>query len=191
MTSLTKRRPTVSSVIAVMALAVAMSGTAVAATSAANGDNLIKKNTLSGNRLRNHTVTGKQINLKKLGTVPVAARANSLPKLKWHPLTLQNGWTLYSNFYGAPAYTKDAEGFVHFRGAIDGSSSTSDTFASLPAGFRPITQGIWLRPPSTNGDSVPHLVDIFVSGGGGMTAEPDGTANKTFVSLEGVNFYVG
>jgi hypothetical protein len=42
-----------------------------------NGDTLIKKGSLSGDRLRNHTVTGKQINLGKLGKVPNARQADS------------------------------------------------------------------------------------------------------------------
>jgi hypothetical protein len=65
-----------STILAMVALVVAASGTAVAATKLANGDKLIKKGTLSGNRLRKHTLTGAQINVKKLGTVPKAANAN-------------------------------------------------------------------------------------------------------------------
>ncbi|HXO07538.1 MAG TPA: hypothetical protein VN880_05875 [Solirubrobacteraceae bacterium] len=65
-----------STILAIVALVVAASGTAVAATKLANGDKLIKKGTLSGNRLRKHTLTGTQINVKKLGTVPKATNAN-------------------------------------------------------------------------------------------------------------------
>lgn len=54
---------------------IALGGTAFAAVS---GDSLIKKNSLSGNRLKNHTVTGTQVNLGKLGTVPTATNASSL-----------------------------------------------------------------------------------------------------------------
>lgn len=69
------RRPSASLVVAVVALAVALSGTAIAATGRVSGDKLIKPGSLSGNRLRSHTVTGKQINLAKLGTVPSASQA--------------------------------------------------------------------------------------------------------------------
>jgi hypothetical protein len=66
-------------VVATVALVVALSGTAMAGSALlkANGDAIIKKGTLSGNRLRKHTVTGKQINLTKLGTVPASTYANS------------------------------------------------------------------------------------------------------------------
>ena len=64
-------------IVALIALIFAMSGTAVAATHLVSGDNLIKKYTLSGNRLRNHTLTGAQIKLSALGKVPSAAQADS------------------------------------------------------------------------------------------------------------------
>jgi hypothetical protein len=71
------RRPSPALVIAVLALLTASSGAAVAAGSSSNGDALIERGTLSGDRLRNHTLTGKQINLNKLGTVPSARHAAS------------------------------------------------------------------------------------------------------------------
>jgi hypothetical protein len=70
------RRPSASMVVASIALVVASTGTAIAAGQV-SGDKLIKKNSLSGNRLRKHTVTGTQINLAKLGTVPIASMAGS------------------------------------------------------------------------------------------------------------------
>ncbi len=76
MKSVLHRRPSASLVVSIIALVVAMSGTAIAASHLVNGDKLIKKHSLSGNRLRNHTLTGKQINLKKLGKVPSAKNAD-------------------------------------------------------------------------------------------------------------------
>ena len=70
--ALSRRRPSASMMVALAALFVALGGSAVAATLASNGDLLIKKQTLSGNRLRNHTVTGTQVHLAKLGKVPSA-----------------------------------------------------------------------------------------------------------------------
>jgi hypothetical protein len=55
--------------VAIAALVVAASGTAVAASSLVSGDKLIKKGSLSGNRLRNHTITGTQVNLSKLARI--------------------------------------------------------------------------------------------------------------------------
>jgi hypothetical protein len=70
-----RRMPSPSIVISIVALLVAASGTAVAA-STLSGDSLIAKRSLSGNRLRNHTITGTQVNLGKLGKVPSAKNAD-------------------------------------------------------------------------------------------------------------------
>ena len=71
------RRPSASMVVAMAALLVALSGTAVAAGHLARGDSLIAKKSLSGNRLRNHTLSGTQINLSKLGKVNSAKKADT------------------------------------------------------------------------------------------------------------------
>ncbi len=72
-----RRRPSAAMVVAILALVVAASGTAVAATKLVNGDSLIKKNSLSGNRLRNRSVTGAKIKVGSFGTVPSATHATS------------------------------------------------------------------------------------------------------------------
>jgi hypothetical protein len=77
MKSLWKQLPSPSMVVALTALVVALGGTAVAATQLFSGDKLIKPNSLSGNRLRKHTITGTQVNLKKLGKVPSAKSADT------------------------------------------------------------------------------------------------------------------
>jgi hypothetical protein len=64
-------------VVAIVALVVAMSGSAVAASTLVGGNSLIKKNSLSGNRLQNRSVTGSKIKLSTLGTVPSATKATS------------------------------------------------------------------------------------------------------------------
>ena len=71
------RAPSPLMVVALIALVFAMSGSAMAAVHLVNGDKLIKKGSLSGNRLRAHTVTGTQINLAKLGKVPSATTADT------------------------------------------------------------------------------------------------------------------
>lgn len=75
MTRIPRSRPSASLVISIAALVVALSGTAIAA-SQMNGDGLIRRNTLSGNRLRDHTITAGQLNLRRLGKVPKAALAD-------------------------------------------------------------------------------------------------------------------
>jgi hypothetical protein len=85
MRQLAPRRPSAAMVVAIAALVVAASGTAVAASRLVDGDSLIKRNSLSGNRLRNATVTGKQIKLSSLGEVPSANTAANADELGGRP----------------------------------------------------------------------------------------------------------
>ena len=105
--------------VAILALVVAMSGSAYAIQRAQSGDSLIAKRTLSGNRLRINTVTGTEV-----------------ADLVWHPISLTNGWT---NYYSAgkrpPAWALDVQGVIHLRGAIQDGSTT--TFGRLPQSVRP------------------------------------------------------
>ncbi|HEX5527072.1 MAG TPA: hypothetical protein VFX44_07730 [Solirubrobacterales bacterium] len=65
-----KWRPSPAMVVAVIALVVALAGTAYAAQSINGGS--IKKQTIGGGKLKHKTLTGFQINTNKLGTVPFA-----------------------------------------------------------------------------------------------------------------------
>jgi hypothetical protein len=72
------RRPTAAAGLMVLALLVAAGGTATAAARSQNGNHLISKHSLSGNRLKNNTVTGKQIRESSLGEVPKAKNAKTV-----------------------------------------------------------------------------------------------------------------
>lgn len=80
-----RRRPSAALVVSIIALIVAASGTAVAAGHLVNGDSLIKKRSLSGDRLHNQTITGQQIRLGTLGEVPKAKNAANAESLGGHP----------------------------------------------------------------------------------------------------------
>ena len=73
MNTLKKGRPSPAMVVAVIALIVALAGTAYAAQTINGG--AIKKQTIGGGKLKHKTLTGYQINTNKLGVVPAAARA--------------------------------------------------------------------------------------------------------------------
>ena len=73
MRRLKSRRPSPAMVVAVIALIVALAGTAYAAQTINGG--AIKKQTIGGGKLKHKTLTGYQINTAKLGIVPAAARA--------------------------------------------------------------------------------------------------------------------
>jgi hypothetical protein len=86
MRHLLRRRPSASMVVAIAALVVAMSGTAVAASKLVSGNSLIKKNSLSGNRLQNRSVMGSKIKLSSLAAVPNATNAVTAATAKAAPI---------------------------------------------------------------------------------------------------------
>ena len=73
MTRLIKKPPSPAMIVALIALAVALGGTAYAAQHINGG--AIKKQTIGGGKLKKKTLTGFQINTNKLGVVPLAHRA--------------------------------------------------------------------------------------------------------------------
>lgn len=85
MRQLARHRPSAGVVVGVIALVVAASGTAFAAGTLVDGDSLIKKHSLSGDRLREGSVTGKEIKLSSLGQVPSAKTAANAQELGGHP----------------------------------------------------------------------------------------------------------
>jgi hypothetical protein len=73
MSTLRSKRPSPAMVVAMVALMVALAGTAYAAQTINGG--AIKKQTIGGGKLKQKTLTGFQINVNKLGVVPSAKRA--------------------------------------------------------------------------------------------------------------------
>jgi hypothetical protein len=74
MSTLKSKRPSPAMVVSVIALVVALAGTAYAAQTINGG--AIKKQTIGAGKLKHKTLTGYQINTNKLGVVPAAQRAS-------------------------------------------------------------------------------------------------------------------
>jgi hypothetical protein len=74
MRKLFKRRPSPALIVAMIALVVALGGTAYAAQ--INGSSIVKQS-IGGGKLKQKTLTGYQINTNKLGVVPTATRATN------------------------------------------------------------------------------------------------------------------
>lgn len=118
-------------------------------------------------------------------------RPASIPAVAWVPVALEDKWEPSGRGSQTLEVTKDAQGFVHMRGAVEGAASTSARVATLPAGFRPANEEVWLRADADNGQSDPHLVDIEVKDGGEMDVINGPGSNDGFVSFEGLTFFSG
>jgi hypothetical protein len=81
MSTLRERRPSAAMVVAMIALVVALAGTAYAAQTINGG--AIKKQTIGAGKLKHKTLTGYQINTNKLGVVPAAQQAQRASHTYW------------------------------------------------------------------------------------------------------------
>jgi hypothetical protein len=107
-------------------------------------------------------------------------------QLVWHEMVLDDTWVIYSASYYAPAYTRDANGFVHFRGVIKDGSPANATITTLPSGFRPSKNQLVTGNASTSGGAG---VQIQITTVGVVNAAFSG--DVTLTSLDGVSFYAG
>jgi hypothetical protein len=155
------RRPSPSLVISLLALLVAASGTAVAASHLANGDRLIAKHSLSGDRLRAHTLSAAQIDVRRLGVVPLAAAAR-LATSAAHASTADtaasaaHASTADTAASAAQASTADtaasaAQASTADTAASAAQASTADTAAALTAPEPVHHVGAAGEPPFENG----------------------------------------
>jgi Collagen triple helix repeat (20 copies) len=202
-----RKRLSYANVTATLALVFAMSGGALAAnhyliTSTKQiSPKVLKK--LKGNTGANGTngangatgATGAQGPAGKEGTPGKEGSPGkdaTFHTLTWTALTLKNGWAPYpGSFYGGtPSFTKDGEGFVHLTGSLSGAGNTSELAAVLPEGFRP-PKGAWVAVGNSNGAFNPYSVNVFITPAGELEVVAGEKANDSFVSLEGVEFYVG
>jgi hypothetical protein len=153
--------------LSLLALIVAFGGSAAAVYAASGGDALIAQRSLSGNRLRLNTVTDKEV-----------------VDLVWHPLTLLHGWVNY-NTSRVPAWALDAQGIVHFRGAI--ANGTSLQFARLPVAVRP-TAVVCVATNLTG--AAPGRINIHPDGSADVGYYNAFSDAQTFTSLDGVTYTV-
>jgi hypothetical protein len=204
-----RRKVTFANVIAAMALFIALGGLAVAAGLPKNsvGSKQLKKNAVTAVKVKKHTLTGKQINLAKLGTVPAAtqaihaASADALPPAEAIHLIGSAGNPPFENGAKAapsesgisiqpPAYYRDQIGIVHLEGVVDLSEVTTPILFRMPAGLRPAAGQLAFFPSAPEGGTVIIGGSGVASGGidlGGSVLASPGSGNK-FVTLSGVNY---
>ena len=179
-------RPSPAMLVAILALVVAMSGSAVAVSAARHsGDTLISKRSLSGNRLRHNTVTGKEVSEQKLGQVPRASLATHVPPLVWHNFTLMYDWTNYNAPRRVPGYAVDVQGVVHLRGEI--ANGTLYLFTQLPAAVRPTED---LAVPAAMDDGLSNGSVVIQSNGNVSVFKTDVNMVPGHANLDGVTYSV-
>jgi hypothetical protein len=209
-------RPSHATLVAYLALFVALGGSAYAFQLGKNsvGTKQLKKNSVTAAKIKNEavtaakvkkgTLTGTQINAGTLGTVPTATTAttattaNSLASPEgWHEVgavgepVFQNGW----NNLGTPGHEtagffKDHDGIVHLKGTVQ-PGGTSLMF-QLPPGFRPASgKFIQVAATCSGGPCKEGTFPLTIYGPGviaGFDGGVVGFTGGTFIGLEGVTF---
>jgi hypothetical protein len=207
-------------IVAIIALVCALTGTAWAALGKNSvGSKQLKKNAVitskikkeavTGGKVKKDTLTGTQINEEKLGTVPSAQLANSIPPAEATHLVGAPGEPAFeggsSNFGSASGITtqpagfyKDHEGIVHLQGLVKvGSTGPIGKMFTLPAGFRPATGTLLFFNTFCSGvecaDEEAETSPLLVGGSNVnlLATDLSGgviTTQETAVSLNGITF---
>jgi hypothetical protein len=117
-----------------------------------------------------------------------ATTADNIRGLSFTPITLINGWA--SAGLRVPEYAVDAQGVVHFEGAIFRASGTSSNPFDMPAALAPETAHIDLAVDE-NGGATGRII-IGTDGTVFVNDDPEHSGSGAFfTSLEGVTYVPG
>jgi hypothetical protein len=203
------RRPSHATVVAYLALFVALGGSAYAVKQVPKksvGAKQLKKNSVTTAKIRNQavtaakirngTLTGAQIDLSTLGTVPSAQLANTLaPSEDWHEVGTPGEPGFLKSWVNDPgtgttaAFYKDREGVVHLKGLV--AKGTGIEIFQLPPGYRPASGKILSLAISCVAGICGNGVGpgaIYGSGWGPKDGVVAGAPGATLVSLDGITF---
>jgi hypothetical protein len=171
-----KRLPSPAMVVACAALAIALGGTAWAATLPRNsvGTAQLKRNAVTSVKVRNNTLTGADINEGRLGRVPSAARANTAARADIANSASNAASATSAN--SAPVSRLDysvtntfpvpAGGFARLTAncpaglnAVGGGVSFPDPFQSYVAESHPVGKTTW---EGTGYSDTPQSMTVYV-----------------------------
>jgi hypothetical protein len=159
----------------------------------------IKKNAVNGGKVKDHSLTGKDINLAKLGTVPSAETANTVPPREGTHLVGASGEPAFApGTLNLPSeigvtlppvgFFKDHDDVVHLEGAAKVENPEQKVF-QLPPGFRPPSGTIQIY--ETFGENA-----VIVAGSNVVLPAPVGDISGWVLSskealLSGIDFRAG
>ena len=166
MNALRNRRPSPALIVSLIALAVALGGTAYAAQSINGG--LIRKHSISGAKLKKDTLTGTQIDNRKLGVVSRAVRAT------------HTYWAVVNNPSGASnaALARASDAGISI---VEGGNSVTVTFpvnvafcANVAGRNNSGTSAPGTGFAQTNGSAAnPHAIDVRTRDDKGVAEDAD------------------
>jgi hypothetical protein len=171
-----KQQLTYANVMASVAVFLALGGAAYAAL----GRNSVRARQIAPNAVRSSEIKADAAKAAEIAANAVGASEVADPSFTTITSFL-NSWDAGS-CGRPPGFTKDPEGFVHLRGAVDGGTLGVDAF-TLPSGFRPATDKLFLTP-----SGIGAVTTLLVGPDGGTS--PNG-GSTLCASLDGVSFPAG
>ena len=202
-------RPSPAMVVAIAALVLAMVGTGYAAFKLPKksvGTAQLKGSAVTNAKIKNKTITGKKLNLKKLGTVPNANHASSadvagtVPPNAVHVVGApgEPPFTGGSSNFGSTegltlpgaSFLKDHDNIVHLEGVVKvgPAGPVGGEIFVLPPGFRP-PNGQILVLAANEGTYIIGGSNVSIMGqdlSGKVLTEPEESA-----ILTGISFFAG
>ncbi len=149
------------------------------------GPKQLRKNAVTGPKVKDHSLTGRDIDASTLGTVPRAADADHATTVDAfsHPVTVhlvggsgepqfENGAANYSPSFTPAGFYKDHDCVVHLQGTVGNSNNNAVAF-TLPVADRPekaVLAPITGNPPET----------------GTAHVDPEGTVRLTVSVPQGI-----
>ncbi len=205
-------RLTYANVVATLALFVAVGGASAFAASQLGKNSVgakqlknnsvttakIKKDAVTGAKVKKQTLTGSDINLSKLGTVPSAQIANSIPPAEPTHLIGAPGEPPFegggANFaspipgvtFPPGGFYKDQEGIVHLEGYVE--PGAAGAIFTLPPGYRPGPGQLRQYEPLDETIVIVSGADLGSFHAGAVLGKGIGSGG---LSLEGISFRPG
>ncbi len=213
MRHISRHRPSPAMVVALLALVVALGGTAIAANvNSSNAPTAGAAKSKKHKKKKSKTDTSDDTKLvKKLAkglsvrhassadsALPTGSAGGALtgnypnpglaPPEGLHAITFQNGWSDYGLNQNPAGFYKDSFGIVHLSGGMHSGTLGVTAFA-LPAGYRPSGVSVFPVISSTGGGGAGAVVpaDLSVTGFDGTVVVETG-GNNAFVGLDGITF---
>lgn len=209
------RKPTHATVVAYLALFVAVTGAGGAAYAATGGSFILgKSNSANAATSVTRTTTGPAISANvRAGSAPLAVNSRTkvtklnsdlldgrdstyfqkklATRLTFTALTMQNGWSDNCFGTGTAGVAKSVDGVVHLHGGICASAPASNLAFTLPSAFRP-SMPVYLTADMCDSSTGRLLIDtdgtVSVQSDANPPASFTSTASECFTSLAGISF---
>ena len=182
---LRNRRPSHATVVAYLALFVALSGTAMAVDGPLAGQNTVGSEDIINSEVRTGDIGDAAVGGNDLA--PDAVGSGKIDERQVKNADLSIG----ASSSEQPAFWKDPFGVVHLEGAVGCPDNADEgtVIFNFPPGFRPPVFSVLRYGALGGGQTLVQLATTSDGGGARLVYDgPDGDAIDDYISLDGITF---